>query len=175
MSKQYIITDPCYILSDTVWSNICESCNDEDFYNGTFDNKVTEELNKLANTTTAKASTTGFGDWQNSIHSDNPTESNIIQQDFFADAGMVCVVEYNDNIKQALKDKNNDSLTDDDRGGIAVIEIQDDSNIDIEMDTSNENWTQVKISTPNENFWSDYPYDDEDDDEDDYDYEDDDE
>lgn len=174
MSKQYIITDPCYILSDTVWQNICKSCKDDDYYNGTFDNKVTEELNKLANTTTAKASTTGFGDWDNCIHSDNPTEANIIQPDFFADSGMVCVVEYNDNIKQALKDKDNDHLTDEDKGGAAVIEIQDDSDIDIEMDTSDTNWTQVKISTPNENFWSMYPYDSDDDDEedeDDYDYE----
>lgn len=165
MSKQYIITDPCYIIGNEEWSKICDQCSGDNWNDEKFNSLCSDALKVLSGTTNATACHTGFGDWSNSMHSDDPTESNIIQPDFFADSGMVCVVEYNDKVKAALEAKDNGHLVNEDVGGAAIIEIQDDSEIDIEMNTDDENWTQVAISTPNEHFWSDYPYDEEDEEE----------
>lgn len=152
---KYIITDPCYVLSDDTWSNICNQCKNEDFYNGTFDRLASEALNKLAGTTNAVASATGFGDWDNCMHCSN--EDKIIHTDFFADSGMVCVVEYNDAIQQALKDKDNIRLIE--KGGIAVIETE--GNVEITMNTEDPNWTVVEIEDDNDVFNSFLPYDEE--------------
>lgn len=152
---KYIITDPCYVLSDDTWSNICNQCKNEDFYNGTFDRLTSEALNKLAGTTNAVASATGFGDWDNCMHCSN--EDKIIQTDFFADSGMVCVVEYNDAIQQALKDKDNVRLIE--KGGIAVIETE--GNVEITMNTEDPNWTVVEIEDDNDVFNSFLPCDEE--------------
>ena len=152
---KYIITDPCYVLSDDTWSNICNQCKNEDFYNGTFDRLTSEALNKLAGTTNAVASATRFGGWDNCMHCSN--EDKIIQTDFFADSGMVCVVEYNDAIQQALKDKDNICLIE--KGGIAVIETE--GNVEITMNTEDPNWTVVEIEDDNDVFNSFLPYDEE--------------
>lgn len=139
--KKYIITDPCYVLSNDTWSDICNQCKDDDFYNGTFDRLVSEALNKLAGTTNAVASATGFGDWSNCMHCSN--DDKIIQSDFFADSGMVCVVEYNDKIKAALEANNNSRLIDEDVGGAALIDTEGE--VEITMNHDDSNWTVVEI------------------------------
>lgn len=148
VKKQYIITDPCYILDDVTWGNICDQCKSEDFYNGTFDSLVTKELNKLASTTDAQATHTGFGDWENLIHSDD--ESKVLHGDFFADSGMVCVVEYNDAIRKALINNDNEKLIE--RGGVAVIETE--GNVTIEFDHTDKSWTEITIQDDNNVFCS---------------------
>ena len=153
---KYIITDPCYILPDATWSDICSQCKNEDFYNGTFDRLCTEALNKLAGTKNAVASATGYGDWSNCMHCSN--DDKIIQSDFFADSGMVCVVEYNDKIQQALKDKQNEKLVDKDKGGAALIETEGE--VKITMDTRDSQWTVVEIEDEHDGFNSMLPVDD---------------
>jgi hypothetical protein len=161
---KYIITDPCYVLSDEVWDNICSQCEDDDFSNGKFDTLCTEALNKLAGTTNAVACSTGIGDWTNCIQCSN--DDKVIEEEFFADSGMVCVVEYNEAIQNVFK---NGIIS---RGGVALIETEGE--VIIEMDTSHEDWTIVYIEDDEDEFNS-MPYDDdydEDEDEDDYDEED---
>ena len=153
---KYIITDPCYILSNEVWDNICSQCEHDDFSNGKFDTLCTEALNKLAGTTNAVACGTGFGDWSNSICCSN--DDKVIESDFFADSGMVCVVEYNEAIQNAL---GNDELIS--KGGIALIETEGE--VVIEMDTSNSEWTMVYIEDDEDEFNS-MPFDEEDEEED---------
>lgn len=153
---KYIITDPCYILPNTTWSDICDQCESNDFYNGKFDRLCTEALNELAGTTNAVASTTGYGDWSNSMHCSN--DDKIIQSDFFADSGMVCVVEYNDKIQQALKDNKNEKLVDEDKGGAALIETEGE--VKITMDTRDSEWTVVEIEDEHDGFNSMLPVDD---------------
>lgn len=164
---KYIITDPCYILSDEVWNNICGQCENDDFSNGKFDTLCTDALNKLAGTTNAVACGTGWGDWENCMHSSN--DDKIIETDFFADAGMVCVVEYNEAIQNALIAKGNDGLIS--KGGIALIETVGE--VTIEMDTSNAEWTMVYIEDDEDDFNSMVPPFDEEDEEEDYDEDDD--
>lgn len=43
----YIITDPCYIIEDSVWDNICSQCTNDDFYNGKFNKLVADHLTKI--------------------------------------------------------------------------------------------------------------------------------
>lgn len=157
---KYIITDPCYILSDEVWNNICSQCENDDFSNGKFDTLCTEALNKLAGTTNAVACGTGWGDWSNRMHSSN--DDKIIEADFFADAGMVCAVEYNEAIQNALIAKGNDGLIS--KGGIALIETKGE--VIIEMDIRNSEWTVVNIEDDEDGFTSMVPPFDEEDEED---------
>lgn len=160
MTTQYIITDPCYILDDTTWSNVCNECfdNSPEQYEK-FDKRISEELNKLAGTTNALASGTGYGDWSNYIRCSNYDK--VLQAEFFADSGMVCVVEYNEAIKQALIAKNNQSLIE--KGGIALIKTE--GTVKVKMDTRDSNWTVVEIKDDNDNFNSMLPTDDEEEDE----------
>ena len=149
IKKQYIITDPCYILDDVTWDNACKEVFDDksDQYER-FNSRITDELNKLAGTTDAQATDTGFGDWENLIHSDD--ESKVLHCDFFADSGMVCVVEYNDAVKKALTNNDNEKLIE--RGGIAVIETE--GNVTIEFDHTDKNWTEITIQDDNNVFCS---------------------
>lgn len=150
--KQYIVTDPCYVLPNKTWDEICEHyTTDVEFIK-----LVTQELNKLAGTTNALAANTGFGDWSNTLSSTN--DSKIIRHDFFADSGTVCVVEYNDNIKSAIEENKNDYLID--YGGMALIKTKGD--VKIKMDTSDKSWTVVQIKDEEDMFRSLLP-DDEDD------------
>lgn len=159
MSK-YIITDPCYILNDIVWDNACKECFDdspEQYAN--FDKRITQELNKLANTNNALASGTGYGDWNNEIYSSNGRK--VLQSEFFADSGMVCVVEYNEFIQKALEEKDNTRLIE--RGGCALIETV--GRVSVKMDMSNKDWTVVEIYDDESHFHSRDPEEDEEEDE----------
>jgi hypothetical protein len=155
---KYIITDPVYIIDNNVWTDICDQCDGDGFDNSKFNNLCTEALNKLAGTTNAVACHTGYGDWDNCMHCSN--DNKIIEADFFADSGTVCVVEYNEAIQNALVTKCNDRLIA--NGGIALIETEGE--VTIEMDTSNAEWTIVNIDDAKDSFNSMLPpFDDEED------------
>lgn len=149
VKKQYIITDPCYILDDVTWDNACKEVFDDksDQYER-FNSRITDELNKLAGTTDAQATDTGFGDWENLIHCSN--DNKVLNEDFYADSGMVCVVEYTDTIKKALADNDNEKLIE--RGGIAVI--QTEGNVTIEFDHTDKSWTEIYIHDDEDTFCS---------------------
>lgn len=168
MNKQYVITDPCYILSEEVWQKACkEEFNDAEDQYERFNNRITAELNTLAGTTDAVATDTGFGDWSNCMHCSN--DDKIVQSDFFADSGIVCVVEYNDKIKAALEANDNNHLVDEDVGGAALINTE--GNVKITMNHDDPSWTVVEIEDEKDGFNSlvaeDDAFDDDDEDEDD--------
>ena len=161
MSKQYIVTDPCYIIGNEEWSKICDQCsNNGDWNDDKFNSLCSDALKVLSGTKDACACHTGFGDWSNAMHCSN--DNKVIQCDFFADSGMVCVVEYNDKIKAALKSKDNERLVDEDVGGAAIIEC--DGDVKIEFDTEDPDWTVVYIEDDHDCFNSCLPMDEEEDD-----------
>lgn len=113
-----IITDPCYLIP-----------NDADYDRTNYG----KQLDKLGFTTFLVADT-GFGDWDNVITKDDGT----ILGNFCADSGQVCVVLAEDAIKyypetsQVVKLKSSPCY--------AIIE---DFDGDIEIDTSDSNWTMI--------------------------------
>ena len=111
-----IITDPCYITKD----------NDYERTN------YGSELNKLGFTTYLVADT-GFGDWSNHITKDDGT----ILGEFCADSGQVCVV-----LKEDL-DKYNPLFFSKYRAYSHCYAIVDNFEGEVEIDTSNSNWTIV--------------------------------
>lgn len=139
MSKKYVITDPCYILPDDVWSECCNKAGDNDEgWSERFYQHVTSALTEFVGTT-AYAESTGYGDWQNSI-----VCGPYITGQFFADSGSVCVCEYTDKVREAL-----DGL--EDKGGAAVFEAE--GRIEVQFDTKVSDWTVVHISDEANTEW----------------------
>lgn len=77
----------------------------------------------------AIADGTGFGDWSNKID----------EHEFYADSGMVSICEYSPKLKKYLEE-NNITLP----MGVAFLEVSEDATY--EIDTSNSNWSVVRIT-----------------------------
>ena len=133
--KKYVVTDPCYILPRDLWSKCCEELNDQEDQYTRFDKKCTELLNQFAGTTDAYACDTGYGDWTNELI--GCPGGNIKQPRFFADAGMVCVCEYTEAVKNSLSPH----LLED---GAAVFEIEDGATVHVSQGGSSD-WTVLTI------------------------------
>lgn len=131
----YIITDPCYIIEDSVWSDICGQCESDDFYNGKFNKLVADHLTKITGQQ-AYASETGFGDWSNQLFASIP-ELLKNTGNFCADSGMVCVAKYD----AALLTKYAPSTI----SNIAAI-FEVEGELKVNIDTSNNDWTQITMS-----------------------------
>ena len=147
--KKYILTDPCYLIPDTDWSKCCEIFDsvaykkamenrDYEMQRELFDNGITAALQKYSGDYKAQACSTGYGDWTNEIWG-----KNIIKHDFFADSGMVCVCELTDTIKNHIDANSNGK----EFNGMAVFET--DKDITVEFDTSDSDWTVVKVIDKN--------------------------
>lgn len=100
--EEYLITDPSYVLTWQDWDVACkelDGCTDQyDRFNAV----VTARLNELAGTKDAVACETGAGDWKNAMTGSHDRED-VIYPNFFADSGMVCVVKYNEAIKNQFE------------------------------------------------------------------------
>lgn len=140
-----VITDPCYIIDSERWSALidqaCQEVNpDED--SGAWSNKLSslieEELKEITGAD-AFACDTGFGDWSNAI-----VGPNIIQSEFCADAGMVCVCNYTDKVQKALADCGDHAY--------AIIEAK--GKLIVDFDVTDANWTVVNIEDDDDNRWS---------------------
>ena len=111
-----IITDPCYL------------CTDDDYERTNYG----KELDKLG-FTNYLVEDTGIGDWSNAIFQDNGEKLG----DFCADSGQVCVVlaeeliKYNLEFKQVIEKPS------------ACYAIIRDFNGEVEIDTSDSNWTMI--------------------------------
>ena len=147
MSK-YVITDPCYILPDDVWSECIEKAGENDTgWCDRFDEQVQAALSAFVGSK-AWAERTGFGDWSNVVFGPN-----VIQDHFCADSGMFSVCEFNDKVKEALKDCPEHCY--------AVFETE--GTISVEFDNSESDWHVAKIKSSNGDSWeTDLPCDDED-------------
>ena len=153
---KYIITDPCYIINKDVWQECCNAAKlpdngwDDDLFNA----KVANELTKMTGQK-AWASETGFGDWENTIHGD---ESKIIQSDFVADSGMVCVCALTPDIESHLKAEYPNGFN-----NLGAI-IECEGSVKVEFDKEDCNWTVVYIDDAVGSFNSCLPPDEYDDD-----------
>lgn len=61
---KYVVTDPCYILSDDKWDECCKFLDDSP---KAFNEAVSKALTDLSGFP-AFACDTGFGDWSNKIY-----------------------------------------------------------------------------------------------------------
>ena len=67
MAKQYVVTDPCYILPDDVWSECLQKTGEyNDSWCDRFDEQVQAALSAFVGSK-AWAESTGFGDWTNEM------------------------------------------------------------------------------------------------------------
>ena len=159
--KQYIVTDPCYIIDNDTWQNICTKIFDNmpqstsEEYKAmldAFDTEVTRALQVLTNAK-AIAGRTGIGDWSNRLYGPN-----IKHSEFGADSGMFCFCEVTDTIKPALE-----SLPE---YCYALFEGAND--IKVKMNVNND-WSMLYADDSEGNHWEtddgyDDGYDDDDDD-----------
>ena len=102
ISIKYVVTDPCYILDNDVWSKCCEvfdKYKDDEFMYQRFDEAVSKALVEYTGYP-AFACGTGFGDWSNQL-----SGIGVIKPDFFADAGMVCVCRLTSKMLQHWKEE----------------------------------------------------------------------
>ena len=100
MNKTYIITDPSYILTQDEWFKCCKILDTNKNYSEVqeqFNLKVQMKLKDVSGDNNAWCNDTLIGDWTNSIHGPD-----IIQSEFAADAGMVCICEYTDEVQRRI-------------------------------------------------------------------------
>ena len=129
-----LVTDPCYLISNDDWDNLCEMTNQEvkstdvEEWCKRFSENVTSRLVLISGDSKAVADNTGFGDWANEIGG----------KPFYADAGMVCVVKCTDALKEYMDKDMEPPII-----GLAILEVPDDAYY--EIDTENPEWSVVKI------------------------------
>jgi hypothetical protein len=150
-AKTYIITDPCYILPDDIYHECFEkyyrenkSINDPENYKA-YCNDIAEALRKYSNTEyKVYVSSTGFGDWTNVIFGPN-----VLQADFAADSGLVCVCELTDVINEHLE-----------RTDLFVPcygVFATEGEVSVEFDRTVPDWVVVKITDEDGNCWETLP------------------
>lgn len=127
---KYVVTDPCYILSNDAWDGCCKFLDDSP---KAFNDAVSKALTKFSGFP-AYACDTGFSDWNNKIYG-----SYIVHKDFGADSGMVCVCRLTAEIEQYFEENYPDIYS----RCAAVFEGSDDIRVD--FDISDPSWTVVKI------------------------------
>ena len=139
MTKQYVVTDPCYILPDDTWNECIEKAGENDAgWCDRFDEQVQAALSAFVGSK-AWAERTGFGDWSNVLYGPN-----IKHDQFCADSGMFSVCEFNDKVKEALKDCPEHCY--------AVFET--DGDISVEFDDSVSDWHVAEIKSSNGDCWN---------------------
>ena len=139
----YLVTDPCYLLDldsknkDRIWDrcidDMYDSDNSDKYEDRTDYTGVQKILSEELGINVLRVSDTGYGDWANSISSTSE-HIKIIKNKFFADAGLMCVVEINDKLKNFLKDN-----------PIGAI-FESDIPVDIHVDDSNSYWFVLEIT-----------------------------
>ena len=139
----YLVTDPCYLVDldpknkDRIW-NLCiddmfNSDNSDKYEDGTNYTDVQKILSEELGINVLRVSDTGYGDWANSISSTSE-HIKIIKNTFFADAGMMCVVEINDKLENFFKDNN-----------IGAI-FESDIPVSVHVDDTYSDWYVLRIT-----------------------------
>ena len=189
---KYLVTDPCYLLGldeanrDSIWHNCMNDMfngdtGDVKYEDGTNYTGVQKILSEALGVNILRVSDTGYGDWSNTLTSSSK-HIKVIQPEFYADAGMMCVVEINEKLENFLKEH--------DIGAI----FESDCEISVDVDNDDSSWYVLKIMNENgweelasseepeqededEEFyrrWGYYPWEEQEQEDDPYDYEDDD-
>lgn len=144
---RYLVTDPCYLLNldsknkDRIW-NLCindmyNSDNSDKYEDRTDYTGVQKILSEELGINVLRVSDTGYGDWTNSISSTSEHIKNI-KNKFFADAGMMCVVEINDKLENFLKNNN-----------IGAI-FESDIPVSVHVDDTYSDWYVLRITDEDE-------------------------
>lgn len=149
---KYIITDPCYLMSQSDWVNAIKTADSfhktallrgaiEPGYKGwsEFVNSEVKERLEFLSGHEAFVADTGCGDWDNALR----TEDKCVGS-FCADAGMVCVVQVDQDIVEAAN-------TADDNAIGTIFEAV--GKVNVEFDFTKPNWTVVKITDEAGNKW----------------------
>ena len=136
--KTLLVTDPCYLISDSEWSDACKLCFSKEADDDTpqlkkFKNFIQDLLVVVSGDQKALAEDTGYGDWENCIDG----------QSFYADSGMVCIVEETPKLTRYMQDNHLVEPL----GGIAHIKVENETGR--EIDTSDPQWSVVKIKDGN--------------------------
>lgn len=137
--KKFIITDPCYLVPDPeIWDCFCDIIQDTDMTEA--EKFLTQYL-----ATPVRVASTGYGDWSNDIHG-----KNVISSTFFADAGLVCVVELT-----PLVDKMHETIfgyhISGKPAGVAIIEAE--GLTEVKFDDSNPHWIVITITDTDGNIY----------------------
>ena len=144
---KYLITDPCYLLDldsknkDRIW-NLCINDMYDSDHHDKYDDRtdytgVQKILSEELGINVLRVSDTGYGDWSNSISSSSE-HIKIIKNEFYADAGMMCVVEINDKLENFLKDNS-----------IGAI-FESDIPVSVHVDDSYSDWFILRIADEND-------------------------
>lgn len=141
---KYIVTDPCYLIPDDKWQEICSKCfdNKPDQYDR-FNAEVAKVLTEITGHP-AYASGTGYGDWSNKIGCEK--EGVILKSEFFADSGMVSVCRLTDEI---INESRKHGCAYD--CGAAIFEAGE--NISVSFDGKDRGWTVVYIEDKENNIY----------------------
>ena len=138
---KFIVTDPCYLLDllktqeerDKLWDYVCNSIHDYDRdYDGTDHKDACTRMSDVLGLNILRISDTGFGDWSNTLTSCSK-HINVLVPEFYADAGMMCVVEVNEKLENFLKDH--------DIGAI----FESDVPISVSVNDEDRSWYVLKI------------------------------
>lgn len=147
MTTTKVITDPCYFLTPEQWDECFASTRGMPYVPErrrkikAASRKIQAAIRrKLEEVTGAKAwvSDTGYGDWTNCIYGPDVTQAK-----FLADAGLVCVCDFTDSVKQALSKINHRAY--------ALIEATE--KIKVRFTGVNDGWCRVFITDENGRKW----------------------
>ena len=142
-TNKYVVTDPCYILPKDKWQKCCKVFDEysDNEVHERFNQVVTESLREFSDDNEAMAVDTGYGDWSNMI--EGSSSNKILQSDFAADSGMVCICKYTDSVKEALSKYVN-------QGSFAILELE--GGVTFTFDMTDEHWTQLFIQDERDSF-----------------------
>lgn len=129
------VTDPCYVIDVDAWDRLCNEASElegDTKWTEIFQQLVEDYLQEKSGAAWARAGDTGYGDWSNDM-----TGRSVITSGFYADAGMWCVVPAEFNERDDM----------DPFGGAAILEFDDGSYINVELEElNNGEWTEFSVS-----------------------------
>ena len=138
----YVITDPCYLIhvlenKDQVWDKFCDLL---DYVYKNDNEQAAGYLAKNLGLSKMWVSSTGFGDWTNEIVDDvhNPNVK-ILNEEFCADSGLVCVCPVTEEFLYKLTEKFGDV-----KEFCAIIDASEDCTVNFNRDCSD--WTVVEFT-----------------------------
>jgi hypothetical protein len=129
------VTDPCYVIAVDEWDRLCKAADaayPADWVEA-FERLVNEYLKQKTGKDWATAGGTGYGDWSNNMFGNGQ----VVKSDFYADAGMWCVVPAEFNERPDMGDTD----------GAAILKFDDNSRIEVKVLTdNNKEWTEFAIT-----------------------------
>ena len=135
----YLVTDPCYLISHEIWSEVCENTK------GKSNEEFAIELEKHL-PEGSMVHTTGVGDYINSISPVyEDTTVNIVQSCFTVDSGFLCITPVEDTTPYEVDTR------------FAIIES--DEELTYGFDTAHSDWAVAEFSHGEKEVAQSEPYD----------------